>query len=228
MTRNPADRGALYRLLAWLSPAFPVGGYSYSHGLESAVAEELVTNAERLREWCAAALEFGAGRIDAACLAAAHDAASARDWPRLAAVARESAARRPTAEAALEATAQGAAFLGAVRAAWPHPWLGKLDETEATHSVAVGLAAAAHGIDPGAALCARLHGFAATLVSAGVRLIPLGQTDGQRVLAALEPVALRVAAAAPQTAAAAPGTSTPLADWCSAIHETQYTRLFRS
>ena len=227
MTRNPADRGALYRLLAWLSPAFPVGGYSYSHGLESAVAEELVTNAERLREWCAAALEFGAGRIDAACLAAAHDAASARDWPRLAAVARESAARRPTAEAALEATAQGAAFLGAVRAAWPHPWLGKLDETEATHSVAVGLAAAAHGIDPGAALCAWLHGFAAALVSAGVRLIPLGQTDGQRVLAALEPVALRVAAAAPQTAAA-PGTSTPLADWCSAIHETQYTRLFRA
>ncbi len=221
------DDAALYRLLTWNSPAFPVGGFSYSHGLETAVAEGLIPGAAALREWTAAALEFGAGRIDGFYLAAAHDAAAAGDWERLNSVARDAAAHRASAETALEATAQGAAFLRAARAAWPHPWLDRLEEADATHAVAFGLAAAAHGIEVRAALCAWLHGFAATLVSAGVRLIPLGQTDGQRAQAALEPVVARVAAAQ-RDADARTGTATPLADWCAVAHETKHVRLFRS
>ena len=226
------DGAALYRLLTWTSPAFPVGGFSYSHGLETAVAEGLVGDAAGLRAWVAGALESGAGRVDgfwlAAAHAAAHAAARAGDWRRLEAVALEAAAHRASAETALEATAQGAAFLAAARAAWPHPWLDRLDEDVATHAVAVGLAAAAHGVGVGFALLAWLHGFSAGLVSAGVRLIPLGQTDGQRVQAALEPAARRAAAAAQAPGACAAGTATPLADWCAAIHETQHVRLFRS
>lgn len=224
---NPADRAALYRLLTWCSPAFPTGGFSYSHGLETAVAEGLATDAPGLREWVAGALEFGAGRVDGAWLAAAHAAAAARDWERLKAVADAAAAQRASGELALESAAQGEAFLRTVRAAWPHPWLFRLDAACAPHSVAVGLTAAAHGVGLRAALLGWLHGFAANLVSAGVRLIPLGQTDGQRVLAALEPVVRRVLAAA-RGGGDAPGAATPAADWCAMAHETQWTRLFRS
>ena len=181
------DDAALYRLLTWCSPAFPTGGFVYSHGLETAVAEGLATDAAALREWVAGALEFGAGRVDGAWLAAAHRAASARDWERLQAVAEGASAQRASGELALESAAQGAAFLRAARAAWPHPWLDRLDEATAPHSVAAGLTAAAHGVRLRAALLGWLHAFAANLVSAGVRLIPIGQTDGLHVLAALEP-----------------------------------------
>ncbi len=222
------DDAALYRLLTWASPAFPTGGFSYSHGLETAVSAGLVANAAHLREWVADMLEFGAGRIDAEYLAAAHGAARAQDWRRLDSVAGDAAAHRAGAETALEAAAQGAAFLRAARAAWPHPWLGRLDEAKAVHSVAVGLAAAAHGISLRPALLAWLHAFAAGLVSAGMRLIPLGQTDGQRVQASLEAPLRRTCAAAGRSDGALPGASTALADWCAVAHETQYTRLFRS
>ena len=224
---DPVDCAALYRLLTWCSPAFPTGGFSYSHGLETAVAEGLATDAAGLREWVSGALEFGAGRVDGAWLAAAHAAAEARDWERLRAVADAAAAQRASGELALESAAQGEAFLRTARAAWPHPWLDRLDAARAPHSVAVGLTAAAHGVGLRAALLAWLHGFAANLVSAGVRLIPLGQTDGQRVLAALEPVVRRVLAAA-RAGGDAPGAATPAADWCAMAHETQWTRLFRS
>ena len=224
---DPVDCAALYRLLTWCSPAFPTGGFSYSHGLETAVAEGLATDAAGLREWVAGALEFGSGRVDGAWLAAAHGAAAARDWERLRAVADAAAAQRASGELALESAAQGAAFLRTARAAWPHPWLDRLDAARAPHSVAVGLTAAAHGVGLRAALLGWLHGFAASLVSAGVRLIPLGQTDGQRVLAALEPVIRRVLAAG-RAGGDAPGAATPAADWCAMAHETQWTRLFRS
>ena len=222
------DDAALYRLLTWTSPAFPTGGFSYSHGLETAVAEGVVTSAAALRDWAAGALEFGAGRADAAWLAAAHRAARAEDWARLESVAEQAAAQRASAELALESAAQGAAFLRTARAAWPHPQLDRLTGEKAAHAVAVGLAAAAHGIGLRPALLAWLHGFAATLVSAGVRLVPVGQTDGQRIQAALAPVAARVADASRRGPPPPAGAATPFADWCAVAHETQYTRLFRS
>ena len=95
-------------------------------------------------------------------------------------------------------------------------------------AVAVGAAAAAHGIDLDSALIAYLQAFAANLVSAGVRLIPLGQTDGQLAVAALEGVIVAAARAAPAADLDTFGTAAPGADWCSMRHETQYTRLFRS
>ena len=94
--------------------------------------------------------------------------------------------------------------------------------------VVVGVAAAAHGVPVAAALTAYLHAFAGTIVSAGVRLIPLGQSDGQRVIAALERVIAATAADIVATPLDEIGTAAPLVDWCSMRHETQYTRLFRS
>jgi urease accessory protein len=221
-TMTTTTDAALYRLMTWLSPSYPVGAYSYSHGIEYAVEAGLVRDRATLVDWIAHAVTHGAGLSDAALLAAAwkgHD---------LDAVCALADAWRGSAEMALESRAQGAAFLAATRAAWPHPALDELAlrrRGEIALPVAVGVAAAAHGITLEPALIAYLHGFAGNLVSAGMRLVPLGQTEGQRAIAALEPT---IAAAARDTPLDAVGTAAPTIDWCSMRHETQYTRLFRS
>lgn len=228
-----ADEG-LTRLLTWLSPAFPVGAYSYSHGIEYAVEAGLIADAESLRGWIEAVLRHGAGRTDAVLLGCAWRAEQARDDGRLADVLAWGEAFRGTAELALETTAQGRAFLDGVRAAWPHPRLDSFAQLAAelgrapAYPVAVGVACAAAGIGETAARLACLHAFAANLVSAGVRLIPLGQSDGLRVLAALEGAVYEVADETRGLGLPELGSACWIADWASARHETQYTRLFRS
>ena len=221
----------LYRLMTWLSPAYPLGAFSYSHGLEYAVEEGRVRKAADLIEWIGTAVEQGAGRIDAVLLAAAWRAATDQDERRMTELVELGAAWRGTAETALESAAQGAAFVAITRAAWPHPRLEALVAAVGTRmalSLAVGAAAAIHGMPLAPVLTAYLQAFAANLVSASVRLVPLGQTDGQRATAALEPVVAHAAAAAIVADLDDLGTAAPLLDWCSMKHETQYTRLFRS
>ncbi len=222
----------LYRLLAWLSPAYPVGAFSYSHGIETAVEEGFVTDRASLVAWLESVLEQGTGLVDCALFAAAWRAVDAEDWPAFDAVAERAAAWRGTAEMALESRQQGGSFLSITRTAWPHPALDSGHERtggEMALPVAVALAAAAHGIALEQALGGYLHAFAANLISAAVRTVPLGQTDGQLALAALEPAVRRAADAALAAASLDEvGTATPLLDWCSLRHETQYTRLFRS
>ncbi len=223
---------ALYRLLTWLSPAYPLGAFSYSHGLEYAVEVGLVGDRDSLQEWwVATAVGAGAGRSDAALLVAAWRAARADDRAALDEVVALAAAWRGTAETALESRAQGAAFLATTRAAWPHVLLDALalrHRGELALPVAVGVAAAAQEVPLPAVLTAYLHGFAGNLVSAGVRLIPLGQSDGQLAIAALEGVVAATASAVLATPLEDIGTAAPVLDWCSMRHETQYTRLFRS
>jgi urease accessory protein len=222
---------SLLRLATWLSPAFPVGAFSYSHGLEYAVEAGLVTDRASLVAWIEAIVRDGTGRIDAALFAAAWRAA---DADALARVVERARAMRATAEMALETEAQGAAFLETVRAAWPHPWLdewaGALDDAGARppYPVAVAAAAALAEIPLAPGLSAFLHAFAANLVSAALRLIPLGQTDGQRAIEALQPVVLKAAADALARGQDDWGGAAALVDWTSMMHETQYTRLFRS
>ncbi len=220
---------ALYRLMTWLSPAYPLGAFSYSHGLEYAVEVGIVERATDLTDWVSVTVEQGAGCVDAVLLATAWRAVRDDDDRRFADVAEWAAAWRGTAETALESASQGAAFVAITRAAWPHPTLERLAEpAKVALAPAVGAAAAAHGMPLAPVLVAYLQAFAANLVSAGVRLIPLGQTDGQRATAALEPVVARTAAAALTAEIDDCGTAAPLIEWCSMKHETQYTRLFRS
>ena len=219
---------ALYRLLAWLSPAYPIGGFSYSHGVETAVEEGLVTDRASLVAWLATVLRDGSGRLDGALFAAAWRAVAAKDWPAFEAIAERAAAWRGTSEMALESRQQGGSFLSITRTAWPHPDLDAVRDDLAL-PVAVALAAAAHGIALETALGGYLQAFAANLISAAVRTVPLGQSDGQRALAGLEATVRRTV----ETALAVSdldevGTATPLLDWCSLRHETQYARLFRS
>ena len=208
----------LLKLQTWLSPAFPVGAFSYSHGLEWAVEAALVTDRASLVGWIEALLTHGTGRVDAMLFAAAWRA----DGAALHQLAELAAAFRGTRELALETAQQGEAFARSVGVGWGAA------PPAAAYPVAVGGAARAHGVSLETALPLFVQAFAANLVSAGVRLVPLGQSDGLRALAALED-AVRAAA---QDALTAPlddlGAASPMLDWCSMKHETQYTRLFRS
>lgn len=221
---------SLLRLMAWLSPSFPIGAYSYSHGLERAVEEGLVHNCASLIAWVEGVLRHGSGRLDAGLfLLAYHARGDALDL-----VVEKAEALRGTAELALESAAQGKAFLTAVTAAWPQAfwpeWTGRLKAAgrAPAYPVVVAVAAALAEIPEELALAAVLHAFAANLVSAAVRLVPLGQTDGQRAIAALETVVQQVNAAALTRSPEDLGSAAPMVDWCSMTHEIQYTRLFRS
>ena len=203
-------------LAAWFSPAYPVGAYSYSHGLEWAVETGWLRDADGLEAWVADLLAFGAGRSDAILLARAMELDDPEPLAELA------EALAPSAERLLETTAQGAAFARTTSAAWgvavpamPYP-------------VAVGHAARRLGLPARETVTLFVQAFAANLVSAGVRLVPLGQTEGQRITAALLPVAARVAKAALGEPIAAIGGAAVATDIAAMLHETQYTRLFRS
>ncbi len=219
---------SLYRLLAWLSPAYPIGAFSYSHGVETAVEEGFIKDRPSLVTWLETVLRDGTGKVDGALFAAAWRAAEAKDWPTFDTIAERAAAWRGTSEMALEARQQGGSFLAITRTAWPHPDL-KAAQGEVALPVAVALATAVHGIALAPALEGFLQAFTANLISAAVRAVPLGQSDGQIALAALEPaVRLAVDSALAVADLDEVGTATPLLDWCSLRHETQYTRLFRS
>ncbi|MFM2043462.1 MAG: hypothetical protein RLY86_2038 [Pseudomonadota bacterium] len=235
-TAMTPDAG-LYRLLAWTSPAYPVGAFSYSHGLEWAVESAQVRDAAGVVAYVTAVLERGGAWVDTVLFAATHRAAQGPDpdparLAELDDLAELAAAFRATSETALEARQQGQAFLSVTRRSWPHPLLDAFADRRAgrpvAHCTAVALTCAAHGVPLEPALTAYLHGVAANLVSAGVRLVPLGQTDGQIATARLAPVAARVAVAAMAADPDDLATAAPGLELCSLSHETQYTRLFRS
>ena len=220
----------LARLMTWLSPAFPVGGFSYSHGLEWVVEAGRIEDAATLGYWIEDILVHGAGRSDAIFLAEAWRAVAANNVATLSEVIELAAAFAPSAERRLETLAQGAAFMTAVTAVWPHPAFDALgrEHAEIAYPVAVGACAAAHGLPLPATAQAFVQAFAANLVSAGVRLVPLGQTDGLRVVARLEPLIPRIVASSLAASLDDVGGIAVMADIASMRHETQYTRLFRS
>lgn len=230
-TETLAEYASLYRLMTWLSPSFPVGAFSYSSGIEWAVETGDIGNAETLKGWLSAMLSDGAGFCDGVLLCHAWRASTAQDDAALAAVAELAAALAPSRERHLETTAQGRAFADIAGATWNCAALERL-LTIATgpiaYPVAVGAVAAGHGVPLDLTLHAFLHAQTANWISAGVRLIPLGQTDSQRVMAALEPVVASTAGRALAAALDDIGSATFRADLASMRHETQYTRLFRT
>src|SRR6478752_5628135 len=197
MTGDHVSPATVQKMLAWLSPAFPVGSYAYSHGLEWAIADGSVCDAASLQAWIGDVLRYGAGRNDAVVFAHAWRAVAEGDAATLTVIADLAAAFQPSRERHLEATAQGRAFLKAVCAAWPTSSLlavaGALDDRAVTYPVALGVAAAAHDIPAKTILPAMLAAFVANLTSVGVRAIPIGQTDGQRIAARLAGVDREVA-----------------------------------
>lgn len=221
---------ALHRLLAWTSPAYPVGSFTYSHGLETAVEDGRVRTATDVAAYVEAVLARGGGWVDAVLFVHAYETAG--DAAAFDAIAELAGAFRGSSETALESRQQGGSFLSVTRKAWPHPTLdafaARWEGRPMAHTVVMALACAAHAIPLEPALHGWLHATAANLVSAGVRLVPLGQTDGQLALAALSHAIPAIAAKATITSLDDLGTAAPDLELASLAHETLYTRLFRS
>lgn len=225
---------ALLRLQSWLSPAFPTGAYSYSHGVEWAVEAGSIKDRKTLVEWLEADLCYGTGRNEAIFFTQAWRCAMEDDRAKLFEIAELAAAFRGTSEFALESSQQAMACLATLRHVWPDSvldWLGQMlrqRHLQPAVAVVLGVRSARQGVPASMALPAFLQSYLANLVTAGVRLIPLGQTDGQLAIAALEQSIVAASAQAQNATLDDLGSAAFMVDLASMAHETQYTRLFRS
>lgn len=228
----PMAETALYDLLSWMSPAWPIGAFAHSSGLEWAVEQGHVTNRATTAEWIGTLIAHGSIHNDLVLFTYAWRAADAGDAPGLHEVAELAAASQTGLERHVEATAQGAAFRRIAEATVGGKLAEGVDDDDLTYPVAAAALFAAQDIDLRSALTAWLHGAAANLVSAAQRLVPLGQTDGQKVLRDLRAPIFAAVEAAVALPDADPfealGGSALVADLGCMAHETQYTRLFRT
>jgi urease accessory protein len=218
---TPLALPALLRLMAWLSPAFPTGAFAYSHGLEWAVESHDITNETTLAGWLHDLLTHGTARTDTILLRHAHKSAS--NPAALKQIANLAYATATAKERQAESLDQGRAFMLAAT-----PWGIPNAPDRIPYPVAVGAVAGAHRIPENAIATAFLQAFATNLISAAVRLVPLGQTAGLRTLAALEPTILQTAQETTNATLDDLGGCTFRSDLAAMRHETQYTRLFRS
>lgn len=217
-------RQALLRLMAWLSPAFPVGSFSYSAGFESALVDGHVKDGDGVERWIQLLLAHGGLRNDAILLAEAHRLQrQQRSLHELMALA---TALAGSAERQAEITRLGEAFVQAA-SAWPDPAITRL-AGPVPYCVAVGAVSAAHGVDPGDAVAAFLHAQVAQYVSVAVRLGVIGQTQGLAILSASEAPILAAAGDYVLLGLDDLGSATIIADMLSMRHEVQYSRLFQS
>jgi urease accessory protein len=218
-------------LIVWLSPSFPVGAFAFSHGLEWAMEAGDITNAHTAIDWLSELMSYGSGRSDCVAVALAWKAANTQDHLALSTLAELTHALQPSSERRLEAGMQGRAFLQAIASSWSTPQFDALKssiEPFVTYPIAVGLTAASYLIPLEQTVKSFALGFISNLVSALIRLGPLGQTDGQRVIAALLPKVEELAEEILVSELDDLGSSAFRSDIASMRHETQYTRLFRS
>jgi len=225
---------AFLRLQSWLSPAFPTGSYSYSHSLEWAVEAGYIKDRESLVDWLEADLCYGSVRNEAIFFCEAWCSARDNDSAKLLEIAELAAAFRGTSEFALESSQQASACRATLRRVWPDRLLDSLSQLLSERdvppvlAVVLGVRSAREGIPISLALPAFLQSYVGNLVTAGVRLVPLGQTDGQLAIAALEEAVLTTSARARNATMDDVGSAAFMVDLASMAHETQYTRLFRS
>ncbi|MEQ3626941.1 MAG: urease accessory UreF family protein [Celeribacter sp.] len=217
---DTTDPGALLTLTQWLSPAFPLGSFAYSHGLEAEIAAGRVRDADSLRDWVAMVLQEGAGRADAILLA--HALRAGGDAAQLSDLADLAHALAPSRERWIETQAQGRALTLTVNA------MTSAARPVMALPVALGAAAAGLGLAVPQVLALYLHSFAANLVQAGVRFVPLGQTEGQAALAALHPGIVTLAGQCADAPLDAIGTGAFGADLAAMEHEVLDVRIFKT
>ncbi|MTI17944.1 urease accessory protein UreF [Rhodobacteraceae bacterium RKSG542] len=222
------DLQGLLRLQTWLSPAFPIGAFSYSHGVETAIRHGLIHDRDSASDWLQVLLEHGSGWNDALIFCESWRAALAEDKARLVEANTLALAMAPSLERYQETVQQGDAFIDAAKA-WSDNDNGLLGVlSPIAMPVAVGATSALHGISLSAALAAFLQAFLANLVSAMVRHVPLGQKEGVALLHTLEVPLLDITAKAEGCTLDDLGSAAILSDIASMAHEIQTTRIFRS
>lgn len=214
--RPPMTISKALTLAQWLSPSYPLGSFAYSHGLETAIAEGWVADAETLQEWLSEVLTSGSGRCDAILL---HAAYRSHDPSSIDATGRVFAA---SAERLRESLHQGAAFTRTTAAIWGD------DLPELLFPVALGFAAARHNIPVTLVASMYLHTFASNIIMACVRLVPLGQTKGQGVLKSLTPLCEKIALDTATATLDDLFSNTFMSDIAAMRHETVQPRIFQS
>ncbi|WP_319532583.1 urease accessory protein UreF [uncultured Cohaesibacter sp.] len=224
---NGVGGSALIRLITFLSPAFPIGAFSYSHGLEVAIAKGTVKDQTTALDWLQALLLHGGGWSDAVLLSQSWQA---DDIEAILSLNEFALAMAPSAERHLETVRQGAAFLKASKS-WPiplHTTLADAGVDNIAMPVIVGTVAKAQGIPLESILPASLHAFSSNLISVAMRLVPLGQSDGLALQAGLEATILKAASRARTASLDDIGTCCLASDIAAMQHEHLTTRIFRS
>lgn len=234
MVTNNLSDVAFLDLMTYLSPSFPVGSYVYSHGIEFAVEDKHIQNEYELCVWIKAALSQGTGRIDGVLFRITWQAIQDQNFDKLRWAIERADIMRSTSEMVLESGSQGDAFLKTIQEVKNSKkiqhvmdFICKIDR-KPTYAIAVAIVLAIANVPLRSALLAYFHSFASNLVSAGIRLIPLGQAAGQRCIESLKFNVHSSTEAALFDDFEQMGTATPIIDIASMNHETQYTRLFRS
>lgn len=235
------DSSFIYRLLTWFSPSYPIGSFHFSHGIEYAVEWNLIKDAKSLEEWISGIIQFGSGRMDLMMFKLSYDlftAPNVRADPnrikKLNRLITISNALKLSPELWQESTKQGDAALKALLKSHPSDNLHflnlQLKKTDKYPVVPIvfGAACADHRIPLKWALTAYLHSFIFNLITAGVKLIPLGQTAGQNIAASLESVIHKCVNASAKSKINDISGASPMVEWTSVKHENQYTRLFQS
>ena len=228
-TNTALSGPALVRLLTWMSPAFPLGAFSYSHGMETAIDRGTLKDRASTQDWLIALLQRGGGWSDAVLLALGYKT-SCSNYAAFLELNTHAMAMAPSAERFIETTNQGAAFLKASRT-WPCPLHDQIDQSGTTHialPVILGAMAQQHAIAFDVILPAALHAFASNLISVAMRLVPLGQSDGLLIQAALEPIILQTAQRASTATLQDIGSCAIHSDIAAMQHENLRTRIFRS
>lgn len=218
MTTDALHAQGLLTLAQWFSPAFPIGAFSFSHGLEHLVDTGDITDVAQFREWVEYILRYGAGHNDTLLMSAAYRAETDAG---LAAIDLRARALAPSGERLLETVEQGRSFARTLNGVWG------TGLPDLCYPVAVGAAARACGLPLAATASMYLHALLSSLTSAAIRLVPLGQTAGQKCIFDLLPLCGELAGHVDQPLEAL-GSSTFLADIASMKHETQYSRIFRT
>ena len=221
------DQQALLKLLQLTSPALPVGAFSYSEGLETLVMQEALTDRAMLHSWLVQELRYGGVRLDVAIATRTHQNRHHPD--QLAYWNQWLTASRDTAELRQQSWQMGRALVRLAQNLHPELQPSFNDcGTPCNFAVAFGLLAAHWQIDVHTTALGYLHSWAANLIGAAVKLVPLGQTDGQNCLLQLLPELTTAA----ESIVALPDDELYVSGWGGAIssmhHETLYTRLFRS
>lgn len=206
-------------LSQWFSPSYPLGSFAYSHGMETAIQSGVIATAAQAEQWLGCVLEHGTGRTDAILLRAAFDCADRDAVEALDATARAYSA---SAERLFETTQQGAAFARTTADVWG------IEIPALTHPVACGHAAGLLGLPLETTVAMYLQAFASNLVSCAVRLVPLGQTEGQAVLRRLTALCQVVAADTRAQGSDALMSSAFASDIAAMRHETLQHRIFRT
>ena len=202
----------LLTLTQWLSPAFPLGSFAYSHGIETAIRAGDIRDAATLEDWLEVVLTRGSGWNDAVLLSAAQRGEDVADLARALAGSRER----------LEETeAQGAAFAATLRA------MGHQIE-DAPLPVAVGEATRGFALKSDLIAGLYLQNFMSNLVQVAVRFVPLGQSDGQAVLARLAPPITDTATRAAAADVTQLGSGAFFSDISAMQHESEVARMFRT